>query len=314
MADAIVVTEENFVRAETDRMFSTLQAQAGGVNQWHHSREPTSVDLQPVIRMNRDTLYSMVIADISGGSVLTVPEMGERYLSVMVVNNDHYINHIFHEPGEHPITVDQFDSPFVLVAARTLVDPEDPDDVAAVAKLQDQLGFTASSANPHVMPDYNATSFDAVRAVVLERARHADGFDRAFGSRSEVDPERHLLGAAAGWGGLPTYEAKYLSVGGDLPVGEYRVTVKDVPVDAFWSISLYNCDGYFEKNDRGAYSVNSITGTKDADGSITVHFGGDDDRPNLLPIMDGWNYTIRLYRPRPEILDGSWTFPDPEPV
>ena len=25
--------------------------------------------------------------------------------------------------------------------------------------------------------------------------------------------------------------------------------------------------------------------------------------------MDGWNYTVRLYRPRPEVLDGSWTFP-----
>ena len=25
--------------------------------------------------------------------------------------------------------------------------------------------------------------------------------------------------------------------------------------------------------------------------------------------MDGWNYAVRLYRPRPEILDGSWTFP-----
>ena len=48
-------------------------------------------------------------------------------------------------------------------------------------------------------------------------------------------------------------------------------------------------------------------------GSVTVHFGGcDDDRPNCLPIMDGWNYTVRLYRPRREILDGTWTFPELE--
>ena len=63
-----------------------------------------------------------------------------------------------------------------------------------------------------------------------------------------------------------------------------------------------------------AYSVNDITATPDDDGSITVHFGGDDDRPNLIPIMDGWNYTVRLYRPRPEVLDGSWTFPGIEPA
>jgi hypothetical protein len=44
-----------------------------------------------------------------------------------------------------------------------------------------------------------------------------------------------------------------------------------------------------------------------------VHFGGHDGQPNLLPIMDGWNYMIRLYRPRPEILDGSWAFPAVRP-
>jgi hypothetical protein len=27
--------------------------------------------------------------------------------------------------------------------------------------------------------------------------------------------------------------------------------------------------------------------------------------------MPGWNYTVRLYRPRPEILDGRWKFPEP---
>ena len=39
-----------------------------------------------------------------------------------------------------------------------------------------------------------------------------------------------------------------------------------------------------------------------------MHFGGDDDRPNLIPIMDGWNCIVRLYRPRAEVLNGSWTF------
>ena len=44
--------------------------------------------------------------------------------------------------------------------------------------------------------------------------------------------------------------------------GEYRLTVRDVPVDGFWSISVYNADGFFEPNERGAYSVNNITATE----------------------------------------------------
>ena len=54
--------------------------------------------------MNRDTFYSMAIVDISRGQRLTVPDGGGRYMSVMIVNQDHYINKVFHEPGEHTLT------------------------------------------------------------------------------------------------------------------------------------------------------------------------------------------------------------------
>ena len=35
---------------------------------------------------------------------------------------------------------------------------------------------------------------------------------------------------------------------------------------------------------------------------------------NFLPIVPGWNYIVRMYQPGPEILNGTWTFPSPEPV
>lgn len=309
---AELVNVDNFVRAETNRMFSfVLQQSAGAVNVVAHNREPTPIDNQPVIRQNRDTLYSSAIVDITKGATVTLPDGGDRYVSVMVVNQDHYINRIFHEPGDHALTLDEFDTPYVLVAARVLVDPADPDDVATVNALQDALAVRAGSAEPFVLPDYDEASFTATRTALLELGAGLGGLAGAFGTKEEVDPVRHLIGTALGWGGLPEREAFYLNVNPGLPVGDYELTVpKDVPVDAFWSISVYNADGFFEANERGAYNINSITATPDDDGSITVHFGaGDDDRPNSLPIMDGWNYMVRLYRPRPEVLDGSWTFP-----
>jgi hypothetical protein len=309
MADT-AVNVTNFARAETDRMFAALQAQAGGVNQWFHYRAPTPVDQQTVIRMNRDTLYSGAIVDISAGATVIIPDAGRRYVSVMIVNQDHYINHVFHDPGKHDLTVEEFGTPHVLVAARVLVEPADPVDVAEVNALQDQFALQATSARPFVMPAYDQTCFDATRAALLELAKGLAGYEHAFGARGDVDPVRHLLGTAAGWGGLPDREAIYVNVNPGLPVGEYQLTVRDVPVDGFWSISLYNAAGYFEPNDRGAYSVNNLTAVRDEDGSVTVHFGGcGDGRPNCLPIMDGWNYLIRLYRPRAELLNGTWTFP-----
>ena len=95
----------------------------------------------------------------------------------------------------------------------------------------------------------------------------------------------------------------------------YKLNVKDVPVDGFWSISLYNAESYFQKNDYNAYSLYNITAKKNADRSITIQFGGRDGKiANCLPIMPGWNYTVRLYRPRAEILDGRWKFPEPQVV
>ena len=296
-------------------MFASLQSQAGGVNRLNHSRAPTSIEQQPVIRMNRDTLYSFALVDISEGATLAIPDSGDRYLSVMVVNEDHYINRVFHAAGEYALTIEEFDTPWALVAARVLVDPNDSADVATVNALQDQFSIEANSETPFELPEYDQASFDATRKALIELAKGATTFDHAFGAKGEVDPVRHLLGTAAGWGGLPNSEASYASVEPRKPIGEYAITVRDVPVDGFWSISVYNADGYFEANQHDAYSTNNITATPNDDGSITVHFGGcGDQRKNCLPIMEGWNYTIRLYRPRPEVLNGTWTFPEAEPV
>ena len=140
---------------------------------------------------------------------------------------------------------------------------------------------------------------------------------RMFGARDQVDPIRHLIGTAMGFGSNPEKDALYLNVTPRKNDGTtvYKLTVKDVPVDGFWSVSVYNAEGYFQKNAYDAYTLNNITAKKGGDGSIVIQFGGCDGKiPNCLPIMDGWNYAIRLYRPKPEILNGKWKFPEAKPV
>jgi len=138
---------------------------------------------------------------------------------------------------------------------------------------------------------------------------------RSFGTRKEVDPVLHLIGTAIGWGGNPASAAVYRSEYPKVNDGKtiHKLTVRNVPVDGFWSISVYNSKGFFEKNDRGVYSVNNLTARPDADGSFTIQFGGGaGGTRNCIPTPPGWNYTVRLYRPRREILDGTWQFPRAE--
>ncbi|SNT00368.1 DUF1214 domain-containing protein [Tropicimonas sediminicola] len=312
----IPVTIDNFVRAATDIEFGKYLAISGGVNQLFHVRAPTPIEQQPTIRMNRDTLYSGAIIDISEGATLTLPDTGDRYISAQVVNQDHFMNEVFLGGGDHEMTLEIFETPYVGVIIRTLVDASDPADLEQVHALQDQIALTTGSSKPFIVPYYDEQSFEDVLEAAKGLARFAPDSRLTFGPSDTVDPVRHLLGAAFGWGGLPEDQAFYLNVEPGLPVGAYKIEVPaDVPVGAFWSVSLYNADGFYEKNARDAYNVNSVMGERNEDGSMTVHLGDcDDGRVNCLPIMEGWNYTVRLYRPGAEILDGSWSFPEVEPA
>lgn len=311
----IPVNVDNFVAAETHRMLAAIQDDAGGVNVFRHNREPAPVDAQTVIRLNRDTLYSYAVVDLAEPVWLTLPEAGERYRSVMVVNEGHCINVILRDAGRPRLTAQECGSRYVLLAVRALVDPNDPADIAEVGRLQDATTLEFSAATPFAAPDYE--DFDDLRAAVLALATGLPDFRHAFGRHEDVNPIHHLIGTAAAWGGLPASEAFYIGVDPGLPPGEYEMTFSDVPVDEFWSVSVYNAAGFFEPNPHNLYSVNIITGVKNTDGSVTVRFTEDPDAaaaPNCVVTPPGWNCLIRLYRPRAEILDGAWTPPPLTPV
>lgn len=311
---ATKVNVRNFARAESDLMFSRL-ATGIGLGTWNHTRGLKSLDDQPIIRQNRDTLYSSAIIDVRDDVTLTLPDADGRYISAFIVNEDHYGPLLLRDAGEHVLTREMVGTDFAAVLVRILVDPNDPADVQEVNRLQDGVLLAGGGAGEFPLPAYDEPSQIETRDALLVLGRGISTYDRAFGTKDEVDPVMHLLGAAGGWGGLPEYEATYVSVDEGLPVADYRLRLKDVPVDAFWSVSLYNAAGYFEPNDLGTNSINSLTAVTDDDGGVTIHLGAHPEgRPNALPIMPGWNYTLRLYRPRLSVLDGTWVAPRPEAI
>ena len=316
---AVTVTPDNFNRAESDMYFASSAKDAGGIGKLLHRREVVPVEKQPVVRANRDTLYSSGVFDLDAGPVtITLPDAGKRLMSLEAFDEDQYVaGGVRYGAGQYTFDRKSVGTRYMLVGIRTFVDPNDPKDVQEVHALQDAIAVKQDDLGHFEAPNWDPASRKKVRDALIALAATIPDTKRMFGARGEVDPVRHLVGTATGWGGNPEKDATYLTVVPARNDGStiYRLAVKDVPVEGFWSITVYNASGYLEPNPYNAYSLNNATATRSTDGSIAVQFGGCDGKiPNCLPITSGWNYWVRLYRPREEILNGSWKFPEPRPV
>lgn len=315
--DSVPVTVDNYNHAASDVSLASV-VKTGALGRLVHGREPRPIDKRGVVRPSRDTLNSEAVFDLDAGPAsVTMPDAGKRFMSMQVIDEDNYTPAVYYGAGGHTLTKDDIGTRYVLVIVRTLVDADDPEDVAQVHALQDAIKIRQKAPGKFEIPNWEDASLLTVRAALLTLGERVDS-KRTFGRRSEVDPIHHLIGTAVGWGGNP--ESAAISALVTPPRNDngtvYKLDVPDnVPVDGFWSISVYNAEGHFQRNDFDAYSLNSFTAKKGPDGSVAVQFGGCDGKiPNCLPTPGGWNYAVRMYRPREEILNGNWEFPEARPV
>jgi hypothetical protein len=308
------VTIDNFRRAETDHYFRAY-VRKGCFGKLCNERGPAPVAKQDVVRMNRDTPYSVGIFDLTTPLTITKPDTGKRFQSIQVINEDHYIPLVAYDAGKYVLTREQAGTRYVAVLFRTFMDPSDAADVKAAHAAQDAIRVSQANPGKFEVPNWNEKQRAKLSATLGILMAFVPDNRRMFGQIGKVDPVRHLIGTAAGWGGNPLEHAKYISGVVKLNDGKtaHVLTVTDVPVDAFWSITIYNEKGFYEAPEK-AISINNVTGKRNGDGSMTIRFGGDPAAENYLRIMPGWNYIVRLYRPRPEVVDGRWKFPEPTPV
>lgn len=308
------VTVDNFTRAET-HFYMQAKADQGCFATLCHDRAPIAVESQNIIRLNRDTPYSQGVFDLTTPLTIEMPETGDRFQSLMVINEDHYIKLVSYDAGPITLTQDMVGTRYAYLGIRTFMDPNNPVDMEEGRRAQDAIRITQEAPGVLDLPDWNQDQRAGLHDALLTVGRYMPDSKRALGDVTEVDPVRHLVATSVGWAGNRMQDALYLMEVPDANDGNtaYTLTVPEVPVDGFWSVTVYNADGFYEAPET-AISVNNVTADKDADGQVTIRFGGDPSAPNHLRIMPGWNYTVRLYRPRPELLDGSWTFPKPVAV
>ncbi|MCA0871313.1 DUF1214 domain-containing protein [Seohaeicola saemankumensis] len=306
-----------FVRAETDSYMARRVAM-GALGQFVHARAPVRIDKQDVIRMNRDTLISAAIFDLRQPVTIRMPETGGRFQSLQAISQDHYVVGLEHEAGSYRFSEESVGTRYLAVIVRTFLDPNDPGDLVAAHAAQDAIAVEQADPGCFEVPSWDTEALAQTRKLLLGLAMGYRGaITRAFGAKDEVDPVRHLVATAAGWGGNPERAAIYVErrVAQNDGTVPHVLTLRDVPVDGFWSVTVYNERGFMEPNPADVCSVNNVTAARNADGSVTVQFGGcAGGQANCIPTPANWSYNIRLYRPRAEVLDGSWRCPEAQPL
>ena len=309
----------NYVRAETDVQFQNYAKVYGAFGQFTHSRKPYNIDKQVTHSGNRDTIYSFGIFDLSKSPLtIELPKTKGRYMSLMLVSEDHDIYPAYYAPGKWTFTEDKIGTRYVMFAIRTFADPNDEADMKKAHKLQDAVKvIQKDKGDLSGLPTWNKNemmqlrkAYNIVGSTTLDSSKY-------FGVKCDRSYLENAMGVAVGWGGLQAVDATYLPVTPKKNDGKtaYLLHVpKDVPVDGFWSVTVYDKDRFMVKNRLNRYSLNNVTAKKNKDGSTTIHFGGDPKAKNYIPIVPGWQYIVRLYRPHKEILEGKWKFPTAVPA
>jgi hypothetical protein len=88
------------------------------------------------------------------------------------------------------------------------------------------------------------------------------------------------------------------------------------PVNAFWSLTMYDAESYLVPNPINRYALGDRSGMKVAeDGSLTIYIQTEmpeaDKQANWLPAPKEGDFklALRLYAPKKEVADGTWTPP-----
>ena len=308
------VTTENYGLAETQEILTEKVkriAKATGTNGTGvimHVKAGASPKDKVIMRLNFDTKYSWLVLDLTQPATITMPDVGGRYQTAWVISEEHYNPFAFDKPGEYVLTEENVGTKYAIVIFRTQANIQDPKDMKASDLAMDGIQVTQKDRG-----EFKASHQWDMDDILAWRAKYQQmqkdkkiTSDNMFGKKGERTLEEHNVGTAFGWGGMTPEQAVYPIYYPETSDPQ-TFTIKDVPVRAFWSITVYGEDG-FVKTDT--YNINSQSAKKNKDGSVTIHFGGDPKADNYLEIFDNWNFAFRLYQPTKDYFDGNWKKPE----
>jgi hypothetical protein len=312
--NGIQATVENYPTLESARQFLKNQ-ELVGVNNLLHKRQLTPTDQQPVVRMNRDTYYSLAVVDVSEGATITLPDIPEgKYMSVQGVTEDHRVLPMTYGSGTFELRTTKGEHLYLVVRLDATFSE------AEAKAIQDQMIINANSNKEFTAEQVNKASFEQTENALkaqMPTIFKREGASALVGmftapndaSKELFTKEKYAVGAAIGWGGAQMVDNIY-EVSGNYPTNKcYQATFEDPQDQAFWSVTVYNKQG-FMFNDVA--NISSNTAERNADGTYTVSFGCGSDALNNIETENKsgvFNLGIRHYVPSQKVKDGYRILP-----
>lgn len=289
-AQGKVVTQENFIVAETDRYFLENLAKHP-VKTIRHARKPSGPENQFVITENQDVLYSHSVVDMSGGATITNPAW--NYFSVIqIIDEDQYTIDVLYPGQARRLTqADLTMGSHVFLNMRIGIPSLDDAGLAAAHSHQYGLKIEAASSNPYRSKGFDKSSLDATRAALIARAGEVKNVFKAFGMPNETEPVARLIAAAAGWGGLPVKDAAYIStIRPDKAASDgacASMSLRRPPLQfakgGFFSITTYGPDSWIKTKN---FALSNRQAEANADGSVTFRYNCPGE-PNNIDTVKG---------------------------
>ena len=277
-----------------------------------------AVKKKSVVLLNPNFLYSLALIDLRDAPVtIILPEKGPmlsnpnglRYQSAQIIAEENYYPiEAKNAPGKHLVTEEIIGSRYCLLTFRTQVNPLSQDDMLIGEELRKKVLLEQDSKPRNLQ--FSKRDRKELLKFQKQLLQKSQGGKISFGKRGELTLAEHNSSTAQ-FGGLPPKEAAYIEYGSKSSLQTQTLTLKDVPVHSFWSVTVYKSDGTFADVDYFSVNISSVTNNED--GSVVLWFGTScpecAPNNNFLKVFNGWKACLRLYSPTNKYHSGEWQAP-----
>jgi len=301
----IDITENNYAKAETAKMFNNWNKLGANKKIAHMRNLPPRGDKAPVVQMNDDTLYSVILTEANKNNEITftIPETNV-YTAVQVINEGGHGEYYIVEDGTHTVKIE---TQYAFVLYRTGME----NGLEGARLAQDRIE-DASKKDPHIFNTYKSLKYNQIQLTEytqkLRDETRGSVFVYTFPRESSLITDRHQwnLENANGWGGASPEENignKYTNSMMQDSSKCLTTTFKDPMSVFFTSITAYDKNRYLLE---GVKNINSHTWNKNTDGTITASFNcGDNAINNINTKGQDYTFTLRYYGVSQYVIDNE---------